>query len=347
MKNKIYIVAEIGCNHNGDIELAKQMISIAKECGVDAVKFQTFKSEELISKYAPKAEYQIKNTGEQETQLEMTKKLELTYDEYIELEKYAVELGIDIFSTPFDLQSIDFLMSREQKIWKIPSGEILNLPYLEKIANYVKKEGQIIISTGMSSIDEIKACLEVFEHKSISKNRITILHCNTEYPTPYEDVNLNAFNNLKEIFPGYKFGFSDHSSSYYAAFAAIPYGITFIEKHFTLSKDFKGPDHKASLDPLELKELCKGVRIIEKCLGSNKKFITSSERKNRIVARKSIVAKINIRKGEVYTEENLTIKRPGNGISPMKWYEIIGKIAEKDFLQDEIIVDSNIECQEV
>lgn len=345
--NRVYIVAEIGCNHNGDFNLAKKMIETAKICGVDAVKFQTFKAEALISKYAPKAEYQIRNTGNNCSQLEMTKKLELPYDEFIKLEKYAKSLGLDVFSTPFDFDSIDFLKTREQKIWKIPSGEILNLPYLEKIAQINMKDKKIVLSTGMATIDEIKICLKVLDENNVSKENITILHCNTEYPTPYEDINLNAIKYLQEEFKEYKIGFSDHSEGFFVGIAAVPYGITFIEKHFTLDKNFEGPDHKASVTPEELKLLCDGIRAVEKSLGSYKKIVTKSEKKNKIVARKSIVAKKYIKKGEIYTVDNITTKRPGNGITPMQWYNLLGQKAENDFQEDELITHTGMDFQEV
>ena len=345
MKERIFIVAEIGCNHNGDPELAKKMVEIAKECGVDAVKFQTFKADLLISKYAPKAEYQKKVTSSDESQLEMTKKLELPFDKFIELEKYARSLGLEVFSTPFDFESIDFLAGYQQKIWKIPSGEVTNLPYIEKIAKLPIINKQIVLSTGMSTIDEIEETLNILTKNGMKEENITILHCNTEYPTPYEDVNLLSIPYLKEKFPKYKIGFSDHSQGYFDGIAAVPYGITFIEKHFTLDKNFEGPDHKASVLPEELKLLCEGIRAVEKSMGKYKKVVTDSERKNKIVARKSIIAKVKIKKGEIFTEENLTTKRPGNGISPMNWYKILGKRAERDFDVDELIEDSNFKNQ--
>ncbi|MFQ1022022.1 N-acetylneuraminate synthase family protein [Avibacterium paragallinarum] len=241
---KVFITAEIGCNHNGDPMLAKKMIEVAKDCGVDAVKFQTFKAAQLISKFAPKAEYQRKTTGEQDSQLAMTQKLELSYEDYKWLSEYAKSLGLEVFSTPFDMESIDFLAKENQKIWKIPSGELTNLPYLEKIAQLPIQDKKIILSTGMSTIDEIEATLNILNRCGVSPRNITILHCNTEYPTPFEDVNLNSINALKEAFPNYSIGFSDHSEGYFAGIAAIPYGISFIEKHFTLDKSFEGPDHQ-------------------------------------------------------------------------------------------------------
>ncbi|AOF53829.1 N-acetylneuraminate synthase [Rodentibacter caecimuris] len=344
--SQVFIVAEIGCNHNGDPVLAKKMVDVAKECGVDAVKFQTFKADKLISKYAPKAEYQKVTTGTGDSQLEMTRKLELPYDEFRKLEIYARSLDLEVFSTPFDMESIDFLAGEKQKVWKIPSGELTNLPYLEKIACLPIEGKNIVISTGMATIDEIKDALAVLEKNGILKKDITILHCNTEYPTSYEDVNLNAFHQLKEVFSDYNLGFSDHSIGYFAGIAAVPYGITFIEKHFTLDKNFEGPDHKASVTPEELKLLCEGIRAVEKSLGSSEKIVTMSEAKNKIVARKSIIAACPIKKGEIYTTENLTTKRPGNGISPMFWYDILGKEAEMDFEEDQLIQDSRFKNQE-
>lgn len=344
--NKVFIVAEIGCNHNGNPALAKKMVDVAKECGVDAVKFQTFKADKLISKYAPKAEYQKVTTGTADSQLEMTRKLELPYDEFVKLEAYARSLGLEVFSTPFDFESIDFLASQQQKVWKIPSGELTNLPYLEKIARLPIEGKTIVISTGMATIEETKASLKVLEDNGMAKKDITILHCNTEYPTPYEDVNLNAFHQLKEVFGEYSIGFSDHSAGYFAGLAAVPYGITFIEKHFTLDKNFEGPDHKASVTPEELKLLCEGIRAVEKSLGSSEKLVTQSEAKNKIVARKSIIASRPIKKGDVFTVDNITTKRPGNGISPMFWYEVLGKTAEQDFEEDQLIQDSRFENQQ-
>lgn len=345
--SRIYIVAEIGCNHNGDFQLAKKMVDEAKKAGVDAVKFQTFKADQLISKIAPKAEYQIKVTGNDESQLEMTRKLELPYDEFIKLEEYARSLGLDVFSTPFDFDSIDFLASRQQKTWKIPSGELLNLPYLEKISRLPIKNKKIVLSTGMATIDEIKLSLDVLKENGMQAQDITILHCNTEYPTPLEDVNLNVISSFKQLFSGYSIGFSDHSPGYFVGVASVPYGITFIEKHFTLDKNFAGPDHKASVTPEELTLLCQGIRAVEKALGSKEKQVTSSERKNKVVARKSIVAKCDIKKGDIYTLDNITTKRPGNGISPMSWYDILGQVAEQDFTADELIVHSGFVEQEV
>ncbi|WP_165746613.1 N-acetylneuraminate synthase family protein, partial [Enterobacter hormaechei] len=295
----------------------------------------------------PKAEYQKKVTDATESQLDMTKKLELPYDEYIKLAEYAQSLGLDVFSTPFDMESIDFLCSQKQITWKIPSGELLNLPYLEKIAKLPIHGKKIVISTGMATVEEIKMCLSIFENSQIPKSDITILHCNTEYPTPFSDVNLTVIKSFKDIFPGYNIGFSDHSPGFYAGVASVSFGITFIEKHFTLDKNLPGPDHKASVTPDELKMLCEGIRCVELALGSSEKKVTNSERKNKIVARKSIVAKTKISKGELFTIDNITTKRPGNGISPMFWHEIIGKVAEANFEEDELVTHTAFKPQEI
>ena len=333
---KVYIIAEIGCNHCGKSQLAKQMIDVAKDCGVDAVKFQTFKAAELISKFAPKAEYQKVTTGTDDNQLEMTRKLELTYDTYLELRAYAESKGLDVFSTPFDMDSLDFLAQSGQAVWKIPSGEITNLPYLEKIAK-IKIEGKkILLSTGMSTIVEIQQAVDIILKYDLPENLI-LLHCNTEYPTPDQDVNLGAIDALHAAFPNLQIGYSDHSVGYVAAIGAAMKDIVLIEKHFTLDKNFPGPDHKASANPEELKALVDGVRRIAVMEGTNEKIVTESEAKNIVIARKSIVARKNIRKGEIFTEENITCKRPGNGISPMEWYDVLGTTAVRDFEEDELI----------
>ena len=334
---KIYIIAEIGCNHNGDKELARRMVLEAKKCGVDGVKFQTFKADALISKYAPKAEYQKVTTGTSDSQLEMTRKLELSQQDYLELRDYALSLGLDVFSTPFDLDSIAFLAESGQHVWKIPSGEITNRPYLEKISQIRCENKRIILSTGMALIEEVQACLGVLLEAGAKKEEITILHCNTEYPTPDCDVNVLAISDLHKHFPEYSIGFSDHSVGSVAAVIATALDIVMIEKHFTLDKNFPGPDHKASATPAELKEIVDNVRRAEAMLGSSTKIVSESERKNKIVARKSIITKCSIKKGEVFSEENLTCKRPGNGISPMEWYHVLGMTAERDFEADELI----------
>ena len=340
---KTYIIAEIGCNHNGNPDLAKKMVDEAYKCGVDAVKFQTFKASSLISKYAPKAEYQKVTTGNTESQLEMTRKLELSQDNYLKLRDYAISKGLDVFSTAFDMESIKFLEENGQSVWKIPSGEITNLPFLERIANIKCNNKKIILSTGMSTIKEIKQALKILD---ISNNDITILHCNTEYPTQDKDVNIRAMGDLRSNFGKYKIGFSDHSVGCVAAVLSVAYGCEVIEKHFTLDKNMPGPDHKASATPEEMKLLCEYVRRAELILGSEIKVVTDSERKNKIVARKSIVAKRDIKRGEEFTEENITCKRPGNGISPMNWYKVLGTKAESNFKEDELIECSDFGWEE-
>ncbi|OGI00308.1 MAG: N-acetylneuraminate synthase [Candidatus Melainabacteria bacterium GWF2_37_15] len=326
--NKIFIIAEAGVNHNGDIGLAKKLVDVATEAGADAVKFQTFKAENVVSKIAQKAEYQVQTTGNAETQLEMVKKLELSFEQFVELKEYCKDKGIMFLSTPFDLESIDFLNNLGMEIFKIPSGEITNLPYLRKITSLDKK---IILSTGMATLDEIKDALKV-----LNTDKITVLHCNTEYPTPMEDVNLLAMKTIeKEL--GVKVGYSDHTEGIEIPIAAAALGACIIEKHFTLDKNMKGPDHKASLNPDELRAMVKAIRNIEKALGNGIKTPSQSERKNINIARKSIVAKIDIKKGNILTEANITVKRPGNGISPMKWDEITGTVASKDYKADELI----------
>lgn len=330
----IQIVAEIGCNHNGNKELALRLVKSASESGANAVKFQTFISHDLVSKSAPKAEYQKKDDV-QESQLEMLKKLELDPEDYIEIKKYADSLGIEIFSTAFDLASIDFLKNIGQRIWKIPSGEITNLPYLEKIRDIKCQDKEIILSTGMSTVKEIQFAINIL--KKSPSTSFTILHCNTQYPTKPEDMNLKAMNVLKKLAPSWKIGLSDHSEGIVASLVAVGIGTEFIEKHFTLDKKMKGPDHQASITPEELKKLCQKVREAEKMLGNEEKKVTDSEKKNIFIVRKSIVAKKQISKGERFTEDNITCKRPGNGISPIHWYKVLGKEAERDFLTDELI----------
>lgn len=330
----IQIVAEIGCNHNGSVELARKLMKEAKEAGADAVKFQSFVPENLVSQYAPKAEYQKKNDGDG-SQLDMLKHLALSKTEYLKLIQYASDLDIQIFSTPFDFDSFLFLQKIGQNIWKIPSGEITNFPYLQRVAAIECQNKQVILSTGMSTIDEIQYAINVLKQ---SKNTsFTLLHCNTQYPTAPEDMNLRAMNKLQKLVPDWRIGLSDHSEGIVASLVAVGLGAKFIEKHFTLDKDMPGPDHKASITPKELKELCACVHKAEMMLGSEEKKVTESERINIFVARKSIVAKRKIMKGELFSEENITCKRPGNGISPIHWYEILGEKAERDFETDELI----------
>lgn len=328
---RTYIIAEAGVNHNGDFELAKKMILDGKKAGVDAVKFQTFKAGNLVASNAKKAEYQLKSTDNKESQQDMLKKLELSFREFCLLKEYAAELDIDFISTPFDEESVDFLDTLNMPFWKIPSGEITNLPYLYKIA---KTKKPIILSTGMCTLEEIGEALDIFG--DYNREDITVLHCNTEYPTPFEDVNLNAMKTLKEKFH-VKVGYSDHTQGIEIPIAAVALGAEVIEKHFTLDKNMPGPDHKASLDPDELKEMVKAIRNIEIALGNGEKYPSESEKKNIAVARKSIVAKKDIKKGDIFTEENITTKRPGNGISPMEWFKVLGIKAIKDFQKDELI----------
>lgn len=329
--SRTYIIAEAGVNHNGDINLAKKMIYEAKKAGVNAVKFQTFISKNLVSGYAPKADYQKKATNSSESQQEMLKKLELSFEDFTLLQEYANELDIDFLSTPFDDESIEFLKNLEMPFWKIPSGEITNLPYLMKIEETKKP---IILSTGMSTMVEIEEALNVF--KNYNRSNIILLHCNTEYPTPFCDVNLNAMNTLKDKF-NVKVGYSDHTEGIEVPIAAVALGAVVIEKHFTLDKNMEGPDHKASLEPYELMSMVNAIRNIENSLGDGDKIPSESEKKNIAIVRKSIVAKKNILKGDVFTEENIMAKRPGNGISPMKWFDVLGKIAIRDFNIDEAI----------
>ena len=325
------IIAEAGVNHNGSVKLAKQMIEEAAKAGADYIKFQTFKPEKLVSKYAQKADYQKKTTGSQESQLQMLEKLALSYDDFAELKKYCEQIGIGFLSTPFDEDSIRFLDRLDMDFWKIPSGEITNYPYLVQVAQTGR---DIVLSTGMCEMDEIADAMKVLEENGAGN--ISLLHCNTEYPTPYEDVNLLAMNQMREVF-NKQVGYSDHTVGIEVPIAAVALGAAIIEKHFTLDKNMEGPDHKASLEPLELTQMICSIRHIEKSLGNGNKKRTASEQHNIAAARKSIVAKCAISKGDIFTEANLTVKRPGNGISPMRWKEIIGTRAERDYLEDELI----------
>ena len=326
----VYIIAEAGVNHNGRFELACRLVDAAKAAGVDCIKFQTFKSSKLVSRTAKKAEYQKQTTGDS-SQQEMLKKLELTYDEFIALKHYCDEQKICFLSTPFDFDSIEFLNSINMPFWKIPSGEVTNLPYLLKLAQTGKP---VVMSTGMCNMKEIEAAIHVLTENGTSE--IRLLHCNTEYPTPYEDVNLRAMETMRNAFH-LEVGYSDHTKGIEVPIAAVALGATLIEKHFTLDRNMEGPDHKASLEPDELAAMVSGIRHIEKALGSGNKTPSSSEQKNIIVARKSIVAATDIRKGDVFSEENLTVKRPGTGISPMRWFDILGTVADRDYKEDELI----------
>lgn len=327
----ILIIAEAGVNHNGSLAMAKQLAGVAKAAGADIVKFQTAKPELVISRFAEKAEYQKAETGEAESQLEMCKRIHLTFDEHAQLKEYCDSIGIAYLSTPFDLDSIDFLQQLGTPMWKVPSGEITNLPYLEKIAATKKP---VLLSTGMSMLSEIEDALTILEDGGAGP--ITLLHCNTEYPTPIEDTNLLAMQDLREQF-GLPVGYSDHTAGIEADIAAAALGAVVIEKHFTLDKALPGPDHKASLSPEELTAMVAAVRKTELALGDGRKHVTESEAKNKPIARKSILAKRDIKKGETFTPENLTVKRPGDGISPMRWYDVLGKTAKRDFAEDEKI----------
>ena len=333
--NKVIIIAEAGVNHNGDIELAKSLIDVASAAGVDYVKFQTFKSENLVSKSAKKADYQIENTqNSTETQLQMLKKLELTHEQHQELIAYCKEKNISFFSTAFDLDSLAYLSKLGLSIVKIPSGEITNLPYLRKASNLFS---EVIISTGMSTMKEISDALNVFIQSGILKEKITILHCNTEYPTPMQDVNLLAMLSIQKEF-GVNVGYSDHTLGIEVPIAAVALGAKVIEKHFTIDRNLPGPDQLTSLEPNELKSMVLAIRNIEIAIsGNGTKQPSESEKKNIQIVRKSIVANTKINEGEVFSDKNITVKRPGNGISPMRWDELIGQIAQKDFNADDLI----------
>jgi N,N'-diacetyllegionaminate synthase len=330
---KVIIIAEAGVNHNGSYELAIKMVDEAKRAGADYVKFQTAKPELVISTFAPKAEYQKETTGAAESQLEMCKAIHLPLTDYKPLKEYCYKVGIGFMSTPFDLVSIDVLEPLDMDYYKIPSGEITNLPYLRKIAS---KHRPVILSTGMCEVEEVEAALQVLEQGGVKRSDIIVLHCNTEYPTPMADVNLRAMDDLRRSL-GVEVGYSDHTKGIEVPIAAVALGATVIEKHFTLDKTMEGPDHKASLEPDELKAMVDAIRNIEQALGDGHKHVSPSERKNMDIARKSIVAARDIRKGEVLTEENITTKRPGNGISPMRWDSVIGTTAIRDFGYDELI----------
>lgn len=331
---KVLIIAEAGVNHNGSIELAKKLVDAAVLAGVDYVKFQSFKAENLVSKDAKKAEYQQINMADgDDSQFTMLKKLELSPEQHIELIAYCNEKGIKFFSTAFDLESIDFLASLKLGLWKIPSGEITNYPYLKQIA--LKKE-PVILSTGMCDMTDIDNAIQVLLKFGVTKEQITVLHCNTEYPTPMHDVNLNAMKTIADKFE-VNIGYSDHTKGIEVPIAAVALGATVIEKHFTLDKTMEGPDHKASLEPQELIAMTTAIRNIEMALGSGEKKVTSSEINNKSVARKSIVASQYIQVGDVLTESNLTVKRPGTGISPMLWENVLGTKATKSYQPDELI----------
>lgn len=327
------IIAEAGVNHNGDISIAKKLIEVAANSGADYVKFQTFSATELASEIAATAEYQDKNTGSSGKQVDMLQKLQLSLQDHIELMKVCEANKIKFLSTAFDFQSIELLRNLKIALWKIPSGEITNLPYLKRIGSF---GNPVILSSGMSTLGEIEAALRILEESGTHRDLITILHCTTEYPAPINEVNLNAMNTIRNAF-GTKVGYSDHTNGIEVSLAAVALGANVIEKHFTLDRSLPGPDHKASLEPIELDSLVSGIRKIEKSLGNGIKRPVASEIKNIPIARKSIVAKRKIKIGEMFTEDNLTVKRPGTGISPMRWMEVIGQVASKDYQVDDFI----------
>ncbi len=329
----VFIIAEAGVNHNGSVDLAKQLIDVASNSGADAVKFQTFKAENLVSKNTQKAEYQKQTTNASESQFDMIKKLELDVDTHKELITYCQEKDIMFLSTPFDHDSIDLLSSLGLHIFKIPSGEITNLPYLRYIGSLDK---QVVLSTGMSNLQEVEDALTILINAGTSKENITILHANTMYPTPMEDVNLNAMLTIQQEF-GVAVGYSDHTLGIEVDIAAVAMGASIIEKHFTLDKTMNGPDHKASLEPDELKAMVLSIRNIEKALGSYEKKPSPSESINIDIARKSIVSNQIIKKGDMLSDKNITTKRPGTGISPMEWDKVIGTVATKNYQVDDLI----------
>ena len=334
MKNlKVLIIAEVGVNHNGSIRTAKKMIDVAEDAGADIVKFQTFNTDSLVTKKAKKAIYQKNNTNPEETQFEMIKKLELNKESHFKLINYCKSKKINFLSTGFDSDSIDFLSQINIPFFKIPSGEITNLPYLRQIGS---KGKPVVMSTGMSTLKEVKYAMNVLTNSGIKKEDITILHCNTEYPTPIQDVNLLAIKTLKKEL-GVKVGYSDHTLGIEIPIAAVAMGSCVIEKHFTLDRSLPGPDHKASIEPKELKAMIRAIRNIEKAMGNGKKTPSISEQKNILISRKSIVAKKLIKKGDIFSEENLTVKRPGTGISPMQWDSLINKVSDKKYKKDDLI----------
>ena len=333
--NKIFIIAEAGVNHNGSIDIAHKLVEIAALSGADAVKFQTFNSDSLLTQHAPKARYQQATTNINKSQLDMLRSLELSKESHKKLWQHCKELDISFLSTPFDIASADFLFDLDLTIFKIPSGEITNLPYLRKIGSFGKK---VILSTGMSNLGEIEAALTILEDTGTPRSNVTLLHCTTEYPTPVDAVNLNAIATLRNAFPGIAgVGYSDHTRGIHITIAAAALGACVIEKHFTLNRNMEGPDHMASLEPDELKTMITCIRDIEKAMGDGIKRPSQSELPNMAVVRKSLVAACDIRKGDVFTAENMAAKRPGTGVSPMRWDEFLGKIAMHDYKADEFL----------
>ena len=333
MKNKVQIIAEIGVNHNGDINLAKKLIDEAKNAGADSVKFQTFKAESLVTKKLKKTNYQNLNDKRDESQYSMLKRLELTLDMHKEIISYCKKRKIEFLSSGFDIESLDLLSDLGQKKFKIPSGEITNLPYLKHIA---KIANSIILSTGMSNLNEIRDAIDILEKNGVIRKKMTILHCTSEYPAPFNEVNLLSMNTIKKEFD-VSIGYSDHTKNIEVAIAAVALGANIIEKHFTLKKELPGPDHRASLEPNEFKNMVDAIRNIEAAMGLANKKPTKSENKNKLLIRKSIVAKKTIKLGETLNVSNVTIKRPGTGISPMQLNKILGRKAIRKFIKDELI----------
>lgn len=333
MISRTLIIAEAGVNHNGDLKLAQRLIDVAADAGADCVKFQTFRAARQVTRFAQKANYQIKAADREETQYDMLLRLELSPEIHKELIAYCAKRNIQFLSTAFDLESADLLKELGQSLFKIPSGEITNFKYLNHVGQFAS---DIILSTGMSTLGEIEAAIKVLEQAGTPRYKITILHCTTEYPTPMIDVNLRAMQTISTAF-GVDVGYSDHTPGIEVAIAAVAMGASVIEKHFTLDRDLPGPDHKASLEPVELKRMVSAIRNIEIALGDGIKRLTSSEAKNKPVVRKSLVAKQRIKAGDIFSEHNLTTKRPGTGISPMRWNEVMGRIAPRDFEEDELI----------
>ncbi len=331
----VLIIAEVGINHNGDLTIAKEMVHEAKMAGADIVKFQTFVPEQELSQYTPLTDYQRKNTRDQDFQyqIDMIKKYELSTDEFRQIKEYCEKEKIMFLSTASELVSIETLNRMNPQLWKVPSNEITDYPYLKRIGQFHKP---VIMSTGISTLEEIGAAMKVLKENGAGK--ITLLHCTSEYPAPYEEVNLQAMQTLKNEF-GCEVGYSDHTPGIEISLAAVALGATVIEKHFTLDKNMSGPDHKASIDISELRQLVKSIRNIESALGDGIKRVTVSEAKNKEIMRKSIVARRNISKGEILSEKNITTKRPGNGISPMNWEKILGSVASRDYKEDEMICE--------
>ncbi|MCB0420791.1 MAG: N-acetylneuraminate synthase [Bdellovibrionales bacterium] len=331
--NRVLVIAEACVNHNGDLDIAKKMIDAAAAAGADIVKFQTFKTEKLVSKTAKKAEYQQQNSAVEETQYEMLKKLEISEAAHIELIRYCKERGIEFLSTAFDLDSLKFLKELGLRLFKVPSGELTNYPLLKSVGAF---NLELIVSTGMANLGEVEQAVNTLVEAGTDRNHITILHCNTEYPTPLKDVNLSAMMSIKDGLK-LRIGYSDHTLGITVPIAAVALGATVIEKHFTLDRELEGPDHRASLLPGELRDMVTAIREVELCMGDGIKRPSESEKKNIAIARKSIAAGKNISEGEVFSEGNLTTLRPGDGLSPMLWEEVIGREARRNFSEGELI----------